>query len=110
LETENEEFLNKISYSFHLKQAKSACEDKDMMLATVSTAAENQNLLTFLEEFIRASSLTNSNEAGHYWIGINRPDPYTSNWFWQIGDNKKCSINSYGERVLNIFPIFLAKN
>lgn len=67
------------------KDAEKACKDKGMILATIKNEEESRELTTVLQDFTRNKSLTNTDDAYHYWIGLRRIPSKPRVWFWEAG-------------------------
>jgi len=75
------------------------------MLASVKTAAQNTDLISSLQEFAGTENVSK------FWIGINRPNPYTDNWNWNIGGTTCPVDDKYGKQYFKeSFKLEMVKN
>ena len=82
--------------------AEKACEDDNRILAYVPSFDVQQNLTTYLENFVRSSSQTGANEAYRFWIGLKRVTSRPSRWFWKAGA-ESCNL-SEGPEYFAVSP------
>ena len=64
-------------------EAEKACQEKDMVLATIKDEEENKMVTEYLQSFTRETSLTGADDTYSYWIGLRRVISKPKNWFWQ---------------------------
>ena len=84
-------------------EAEKACKDKDMVLATIKNEQESLELESYLQNYIRNTSLTGTNDTYNFWIGLRRKVSKPKLWFWEAGKTN-CKLKNIKEGFWGVEP------